>query len=81
MPKQKSRTLKKGERDMIAFQSIRVMREHLMQMDQRVEAIADDIGLLVALSVATEDQRNLLLEKIKESSDENETETESTEAN
>ena len=68
--KNKSRALSKAEREIVIYNSTRIMRDHMITIDERMDQLHDDIGLLVALQVASPEQREDLINKIREASEE-----------
>jgi hypothetical protein len=69
--KSKSRSLSKSEREIITYQRVANMSSYIEVLDKRIEAIADDIGLLIALAVSNDEQRAKMVEAIQASISEN----------
>ena len=63
--KNKPRSLSKAEREVLTYQRITNMSAYIEVLDKRFEAIADDVGLLIALAVANDEQKEKILNEIR----------------
>ena len=65
MTKKASRTQSKNQREMVDHLRLKAMSSYIENMDARMQAIADDLSLLVTLQVATDEDKSKIIEMIR----------------
>lgn len=65
MTKKSNRTSNKAQREMVDHQRLKAMSSYVQDLDSRMQAIADDISLLVTLQVATDEDKSKIIDMIR----------------